>query len=97
MTLRDLFSRIMHFQPVDRTPLLAAEVVTGQAERKWCRDEGVPIDRLAADSIPFDGELVTLDFANQPPLPAFHPHTTSEDDRYVISRDIFGSIVKTQA
>lgn len=96
MTLRDLFTRIMRFEPVDRTPLLDLEGVTAQAERKWVRDEGVPLDRTGAGTIPFDGRLVSLHFGDQPPLPTFAPGTLREDQDYTYSRDVFGFTVKTE-
>ena len=96
MTLRETFNRIMRFEPIDRAPLLDLEGVSGQAERKWARDEGVPLDRLAADSIPFDGKLTTLRFWDRPPLPAFVPHTISDDGESVLTQDVFGSTVKTE-
>ena len=82
MTLRETFNRIMHFEPVDRAPLLDLE--------------GVAVDRLAADSIPFDGALTTLRLWDQPPLPAFVPRTISDDGESVFTQDVFGSTVKTE-
>ena len=96
MTTRELFNRIMHFEQPDRTPLWLAEFVTEQAERKWVRDEGQPLDRLGEEEIGFDGELVTLRIDDQAPIPTFVPRTLSEEDDYTLTQDIYGNTVRTE-
>lgn len=90
MTTRELFINIMHFRPVDRTPLWQVEEISEQAVRKWCKEEGFPLGLRGDEPFGFDCRLITLDLSNQPPLPAFIPETVSEDERTVTMRDVFG-------
>ena len=96
MTVRELFRRIMRFESPDRTPLWQVEEVTPQAERRWCREGFVPIDRLASTTIGFDCNLRTLTFGDQPPIPAFFPHTLESNEEFVVHQDQFGFTVKTE-
>ena len=92
MNTRELFHAIMNFQEPDRTPVWLVEIITGQAERKWCRDEGFPLDKNGTDVLKFDSSLLTLDIAEQPPIPTFPNKTVSKDDRYLVTQDVFGFI-----
>jgi len=96
MTVRELFRRIMRFEPPDRTPLWQVEEVTPQAERRWCREGITPLDRLAAPTLGFDCGLQTLIFGDQSPIPAFFPHVLESNEEFVVHQDQFGFTVKTE-
>lgn len=92
MDTRELFLAIMNFQEPDRTPVWLVETITGQAERKWCRDEGFPIDKSGTDVLKFDARLLKFNIGDQPPYPTFPKKTLSNGDRYLVTQDIFGFI-----
>lgn len=94
MNSRELFQRIMHFEPVDRVPLWLVEEITPQAERKWCRDEKLPYDRTGQSILEFDAPLITCPLGDQPPIPTFVPKVIANDGEYVTTQDVFGFLVK---
>ena len=47
-----------------------------------------------ADAFPFDGQKITVNFGDQPPIPAFVRETLSEDDEYRVTRDEFGFVIQ---
>jgi len=94
MNTRELFNAIMSFQRPDRIPLWLVESIAGQAERKWCMEEGFPLEMSGTDAIDFDSRLLTFNLGDQPPLPAFTQKVVSKDNEYVVTQDKFGFIVK---
>lgn len=96
MNSRELFTNIMSFKKPDRTPLWDVEGVAEQAVRKWCRDEGFPLQMSGSEAFDYDGRLFTLNLGDQPPIPAFVPKTLSLDEDYHVYTDYFGFVTKTQ-
>ena len=95
ITNRELFNSILNFRKPARTPMWRLEPVAEQSVRKWCRDEGFPLEMSGADSVDFDGELFTLNLGSQPPLPTFPPVTLSSGKEYTVKQNIFGMVVKS--
>ena len=96
MTTKDLFLNILNFKKPDRTPLWNVEGIAEQAVRKWCRDEGFPLEMSGSEAFAYDGGLFTLNLGDQPPIPAFVPKSLSCDENYHVYSDHFGFITKTQ-
>ena len=93
MNARERFSRIMHYQAVDRIPLWSVEEGMEGAIRTWIRDGDYPIGMRLSDVVRLDPvQIIRLD---TDPLPAFVQHTLEENDRWRIWLDQYGFTVKT--
>ncbi len=94
MSPRQLFNNILHYKAPDRVPLWQVEDVMELAVRKWCREGDYPMHVSGAEAFPFDGEKITVNFGDQPPIPAFVKKTLSLDDEYRVVQDEFGFKVR---
>jgi uroporphyrinogen decarboxylase len=94
MGARQLFLDVMNYQLVDHLPVWDLEGVSEQSVRKWIAHEGFPIGSTFGNMVQFDGTRATISLLDQPPIPSFIPGTIASDGHYVITRDVFGNIVK---
>lgn len=93
MTIRERFNAIMAFEQVDKIPVWLCEEIAEQAVRKWCMEEGYPIDMSARSGLPYDGDIWTLTFNDQPPIPSYMPITVKVENGNKIYYDMYGSLV----
>jgi len=93
MNARERFNRIMHYEPIDRLPLLSVENVSQAAIRGWIQEGSFPIGMSLSDVIEMDGcEVVRLDTA---PLPSFVQHAVEDSERWRTAIDEYGFTVRT--
>jgi uroporphyrinogen decarboxylase len=88
---RELFCRLMNYEPLDRLPVLAVEPYEPEAIRRW-HGEGLP---AGADPVDFLGmsRLVEIPLSFHP-IPAFEPLRVAEDELYYVEQSDMGALIR---
>ncbi len=91
MTSREIFKRIMNYQPVSRIPLMVIDPFESLTVDKW-RNQGLPTGVAPCDYLNMD---IPPDFwVNLGPIPAFETTRISENATEYVELDGMGCTVK---
>jgi len=92
MNARELFLKIMNYEPVDRVPVMALEPFGRYTIERW-QSEGLPKGVSVQQYLKMDQiDYVPVTFR---PMPGFDESTIiSEDDQYIIQLDDMGTTVR---
>lgn len=92
MNNRERFLRIMHYEPVDRLPVMALEPFEQPGIKQWHK-EGLPLEQTPEEFLQM-AQLVHTGGAGLNPVPAFEEKIISEDSEYIVATTAMGTTVR---